>query len=76
MMIGTRICYWDLIWSFLEMIPIRVCVHVCVCVCVKSIIKLILKISMLYHMFIPHNKKERDMVVEGEKKGERERKNK
>ena len=62
------------------MIPIRVCVRVCVCVCVcvcvKSIIKLILKISMLYHMLIPHNKKERDMVVEGEKKGERERKNK
>ena len=52
------------------------CVCVCVCVCVKSIIKLILKISMLYHMFIPHNKKERDKVVEGEKKGGRERKNK
>ena len=36
----------------------------------------IYNIMYIYIMFIPHNKKERDMVVEGEKKGERERKNK
>ena len=34
-----------------------------------------LKISMIYHMFIPHNKKEREVVVEEGKKrkGEREK---
>lgn len=58
------------------MIPICVCACAWACACVWSpSLSSMLKISMLYDMFIPHNKKEREVVVEGEKKrkGEREK---